>query len=126
MTTHPETGTHRALTERRYPDQTGWFDRHSQAVGSVLMAPTQPLSDSVRNFEAAILLQLRGLAMMAGAHVRRYEAPIAHDGFIGPAFCQALAALRAMLNGELGRLDGGTLDHAILELHEAAGFEGEL
>ncbi len=32
----------------------------------------------------------------------------------------------AMLNGELGRLDGGTLDHAILELHEAAGFEGEL
>lgn len=126
---YPEHVVRRALTEQRYPSDNGWFQRHRQAAKGQFMpvATDAPEGDEHgAQFELALLDILSGLTEYAGAHVRQYDSPIADDGVIGEAWLDALRGLRALLNGELGRLDGGTLDHAILELYKAAGFEGEL
>jgi hypothetical protein len=91
--------------------------------GRLRPSPAESLGN--RAFETAILDQLSGLARYAGTHVRQYGSPIADDGVLGPAFRSSLANLRAMLNGETGRLDCCTLDHAIITLYQAAGFEGD-
>jgi hypothetical protein len=68
---------------------------------------------------------LRGLARYADAHFRRFESPIGKDYFLGVYWGEALRGVRGMLNGELGRLDAGTLDATILAMYKAAGFEGD-
>ncbi len=91
-------------------------------LGSVPLGHFEP---NKRGFEAGLLDLIVGLTEYAGAHVRQYDSPIADDGVLGEAWLDALRGVRALLNGELGRLDGGTLDHAIIELYKAAGFEGD-
>ncbi len=127
-TKHPEDVVMRAMTEQRTPSLNGWFQRHKDAARAGLLPVArkpQPGDEKHEQFEAGILGLLSGLAEYAGAHVRQYDSPIADDGVLGEAWLDALRGLRALLNGELGRLDGGTLDHAILELYKAAGFEGD-
>jgi hypothetical protein len=109
------------------PRETGSFAiRHRNAVADNISAPIIALDNNpMRAFEAGLLHMLCGLTEYAGAHVRQYGSPIAEDGVLGVAWRESLAGLRQLLNGELGRLDGGTLDRAILELYKAAGFEGD-
>jgi hypothetical protein len=83
----------------------GWASRHMAAIRCPLVN------------EAPILGMLRMLADYADAHCRRYEAPIAHDGMLGAAWLDMLRGARVLLNGELGRLDAGTLDATVGAWH---------
>lgn len=77
-------------------------------------------------FEAALACGLVALRDYACAHEERYGSTLGQDGVLGEAWLDALRGFRALLNGELGRLDGGFLDGAICNLYQAAGFEGDL
>lgn len=77
-------------------------------------------------FDSAIGGILKNLAYYADCHHSAYSSPVANDGVLGEAWENSLRGLRALLNGETGRLDCGDVDHAILAMHKAAGFTGEL
>ncbi len=121
----PEYELRAALLTQRYPSENGWFSRHEAAVPAFIGQIVGESRFARESYERPLCHMLQGLAQYAGAHVRQYGSPIAEDGVLGVAWRESLAGLRQLLNGELGRLDGGTLDHAILELYKAAGFEGD-
>lgn len=101
----------------RLTDDVGWKGRHATAA----MSGTLSL---IRAHQAAgIMAMLRALAIYADAHKSRYSTPIGQDGVLGKAWAQSLGGVRALLNGELNGLDGGTIDGAILAMARAAGFE---
>lgn len=87
-----------APANRNMPNTTGWQQRHDAA-----MAIPRP------GFEAAIVHMLRGWHEYAATHRARFESQIGDDGVLGPEWQSIGQALRGLLNGELGRLDGGTL-----------------
>jgi hypothetical protein len=120
---YPEHTVREALMTQRFPSDNEWFERHARAVDA--STELLPVLHRREAFESGLMVMLSGLAQYAGAHVRQYGSPVADDAFLGTAWRESLANLRRLLNGELGRLDGGTLDHAILELYKAAGFEGD-
>lgn len=94
---------------------TAWKRRHLNAV----LIPSE-------RFEAPLLGLIKSLADYAQAHVNQYGTPVGNDGVLGEGWESALRGFRALLNGDAGRLDCGTLDRAACELYAAAGFEGEL
>lgn len=53
---------------------------------------------------------LTGWHHYAGVHQHQYESPIGDDGVLGPMWQAIGQALLGLLNGDLGRLDAGTLD----------------
>jgi len=83
--------------------------------------PDQPDRDGAWKFEAALVPLIVGAARYADAHAERYESVIGDDGVLGPNFRDILIGIRGLLNGQLGRLDGGTLDHMLCTLADAAG-----
>jgi len=56
---------------------------------------------------------LRGWIQYAEEHQKQYESTIGEDGVLGPAWAQIGDGIRQLLNGDLGRLDAGTLDSII-------------
>lgn len=64
-----------------------------------------------------------GLQRYAEAHAARYEAPLAHDYLLGDEWLAAVNAVVALLNGEIGRLDGGLCWQELEKLARDAGFE---
>ena len=72
--------------------------------------------------EQALVSMLQGWKLQADAHEAQHGSKIAEDYFTGPQWLEIGKALRAMLNCEIGRLDGGTLDAFILSAIEAAGY----
>ena len=68
---------------------------------------------------------LSGWLRYADAHRGAYESGIGADYVLGPAWAQIGAGLRALLNGELGRLDGGTLDGLLCSTLTAEEFDPE-
>ena len=101
-----------ALPASARNDRTGWSARHRAA----LRAPRGP-------FEPAYVHLLRGWLCYADAHREQYHSGIGDDGVLGPHWARIGADLRGLLNGELGRLDGGTLDGLICRTLEAEGFD---
>jgi hypothetical protein len=93
--------------------ENGWGARHRIAW----YAPTAVESPIVELFTA--------LAHYADHHQARFESPIGHDRVLGVGWLMIAKAIRIMLNGDLGRLDGGTLDALLFSMTEAAGFERE-
>ena len=92
-----------------------WIIRHSQALDN----PTGIEIPTVRIFQY--------LGDAIEAHKEQYGMNIADDYILGAAWLEIAKQVRVLLNGELGRLDGGTLDRAITSLAETAGFkESEL
>jgi len=90
------------------PDTSGWKKRHMMEVKR-----GHPV--------AAMVEALNRYAVM---HAERYSAPLADDGVLGPAWLDAAKGVRALLNGECGGLDCGTVDGAITKMViDAAGFE---
>lgn len=85
-------------TGKRTPNDTGWQDRHMAA----LRAPV--------GFEAAIVSMLAGWATYADQHRARYESRVTDDGVMGDEWTGIGRSILALLNGETGRLDCGTLD----------------
>jgi hypothetical protein len=84
-------------------NSNGWERRHNAAV----IAP-------VPTYEAGLVGMLKGWATYASDYTARYETPIGEDYVLGVAWQKIGEELRTLLNGELGRLDGGTLDSFIL------------
>ena len=88
-----------------------WEARHNNAVA----APSLQERDILSLISAWIDYET---AYRSGWGTR-----IGEDSFAGPAWARIGAELRQLLNMELGRLDGGTLDKAICTLMEANEFD---
>ena len=93
------------------PNTGDWQDRHLDALRS---------SDGS---EQGIYRLLHGWATYADRHRARFELGIGEDYVLGPPWAAIGAALRNLLNGDLGRLDGGTLDAFICNTLAAEGFD---
>lgn len=102
------------LANRNYPNATGWQDRHDLAV----MEPNN-------HEEYGIVNMLRGWAAYASNHQYTYGSLIGDDGVLGPEWEAIGDSLRGLLNGNLGRLDGGTLDGFILNKMRENGINTE-
>jgi hypothetical protein len=89
-----------------------WLRRHRSAV-------TDPTSE----FERALGQMIAGWLRYADACHSRYESGIGDDGVLGPHWAALGAALRGLLNGEMGRLDGGTLDGLLCRTLQQEGFD---
>ena len=88
-----------------------WGNRHLSAI-------RHPIAS-----ERSIVVLLRGWLEYADQHKARFESTIGEDGFLGPEWAKMGSSLLELLNGELGRLDGGTLDSIIREALTAEGFD---
>ena len=76
-----------------------------------------------RGQERAIVGLFRSAADYADTHKERFETPIGEDYFLGAeGFLPLIKSIRVFLNGELGRLDGGTLDALLFAMLKEAGF----
>lgn len=73
-------------------------------------------------FELAIYRMVEGWLTYADAHQERYEDGIGGDFVLGKTWEVMGDSLLAMLNGETGRLDCGTLNTTIREAMTKAGF----
>src|SRR3990167_5950262 len=90
-----------------------WGNRHLSAIRN----PNKS--------EAGIVGMLRAWLEYADQHKARFESGIGEDRFLGPEWATMGKSLRTLLNDELGRLDGGTLDSIICEALTAEGFNPE-
>ena len=98
-----------------------WKERHNHAV---TMEHLNHQTSHAR-FESALVRMLEAWARYADDHRARYESPIGDDGVLSQYWRDIGLGLRGLLNGELGRLDGGTLDGFILDTMRAEGVETE-
>ncbi len=73
--------------------------------------------------ERGILSLIESWLVYADRHQQRYKTSIGNDYFLGPAWARIGLAIRTLLSGELGRLDGGTLDTVILDTLSTEGFD---
>jgi hypothetical protein len=73
-------------------------------------------------FESAIVGMLNAWAAYEQAHTKNHEHTIGDDHVLGPAWESLGQAIRALLNGETGRLDCGTIDGIICSRLKANGF----
>jgi len=112
MTDTDNTNRHPLHAERTAsgPD---WTRAHNQAI-----APY-----NTRRFEHAITAMLTAWREYARDHRAQFETPIGEDYVLGPAWREIGANIRQLLNGELGRLDGGTLDGFILSTMTTEGID---
>lgn len=93
-------------------NKTGWDVRHNAAVDNALAtAPTVQASSQ----ESTVVRMLSAWAGYAKAHREKFESTIGEDYVLGPAWEEIGLGIRALLNGETGRLDCGTLDAFILD-----------
>lgn len=92
------------LANWKHPNENGWADRHDEAVKL-----------SHLQFEQPIVAMLQGWAKYAEDHKARYESNIGDDGVLSDPWKEIGLGIRALLNGETGRLDCGTLDAFILD-----------
>lgn len=87
-------------------------------------------SDARRNPGPTEVLHVDAVAMLrhyAVDHERRYGSPIGHDAVLGDGWLMIASGLRALLNGNIGRLDAGKCDRLLCELVSSVGFsESEL
>ena len=90
-----------------------WAARHRRAV------------NYPQGSEIGVVLLLKGWDAYANAHGAIYESRIGEDYVLGPEWAKIGGAILSLLNGDLGRLDGGSLDHVIRHNLEAEGFDPE-
>jgi len=106
------------IAKQRTPTSNGWEDRHNTAVADIY----NPLHS---NREMGMARMLTGWAEYAKDHKARFDSAIGEDYVLGPAWQEIGVALGALLNGDLGRLDGGTLDGFILGTMQENGIDTE-
>jgi hypothetical protein len=88
----------------------GWGPRHADAF----MCPG--------TVERPTVNLILALAQYADAYALRFEDTISTDGYGAPIWLSMLKGWRDLLNFELGKLDGGTLDGMAYAVARAAGF----
>ena len=90
--------------------QTGWDRRHNAAM------------ISPKGVEVGIVAMLNGLEAYIEDYEQRFEGSIFHDSVLGAdGIVQIAKGIRVLLNGELGRLDAGTIDTRLCEVLKACG-----
>ncbi len=94
--------------------------------GTLLMSEVQKKINAQRRHEVAIAAMVKGLAEYAYAYNAAYGSNLASDHVLGEYWETIAHALRGLLNGEIGRLDGGLTDKAICEALESAGFNPDV
>lgn len=95
-----------------------WAQRHNVALAvGVYNRPT--------SFASAMVSMLMGWEAYAKQHKQRYESPIGEDGVLGQEWQAIGEGLIGLLNGELGELDGGTLDAFLRDTMRENGIELE-
>lgn len=75
--------------------------------------------------ELPIVRMIEAAAVYADNHKARFESPLGEDSFLGPEWGKIVKAIRALLNGECGRLDCGTVDSLLLDMLNAEGMGDE-
>jgi len=95
------------------PNTGGWKERHRAAI------------TFLSGHERPMVSMLRGWYDYAIQHRVRYESPIGNDGVLGPEWEAIGDALRALLNGDCGRLDSGTVDAFLLNTMHDNGIDTE-
>ena len=88
-----------------------WWARHVQGMWK----PTGP--------ERPVIHMIEAWLDYADYHETAYESNIGADYVLGEAWQRMGRNLRSMLDGELGRLDGGTLDSVICDALRHSGVE---
>jgi hypothetical protein len=78
-----------------------------------------------RGSEVPIVEMLKGWFEYADHHFSQFESLIGDDGFLGQHWEAIGDALRALLNGDCGRLDCGTVDGFILNTMRDNGIDTE-
>lgn len=72
---------------------------------------------------------MKGLLVSLASYADHYHAEgyelISQDGYAGPAWLDMVKTARHLLSMDRGRLDGGTLDTAILAMVKNEGFDIE-
>ena len=76
-----------------------------------------------RGPEVGVVSLLRGWLQYADTHKARYDSGIGEDYVLGEDWRKMGFCLIGLLNGELGRLDGGSLDSLIRDTLKAEGFD---
>jgi hypothetical protein len=74
-------------------------------------------------FERALAALFTGWLGYAETHQAEYDSGIGDDGVLGEHWAQIGAGLRGLLNGSLGRFDGGTLDALLADTLRQQGFD---
>src|SRR5574338_930214 len=103
-------------TGKPLPDTGGWQGRHMAAIRAAV-------NGANNDHEGSIVRMIDAWASYADAHRARYESGIGDDGVLGDEWEAMGRAIRALLNGESGRLDCGTLDAFIPDTLNAEGFD---
>ena len=99
------------MAEQQSRNLTGdWLKRHQAAL-------THP-----RASERGIVGLIAGWTGYAQAHRETFEDVIGHDHFLGREWYDIGKAILQLLNGDLGRLDGGSLDAGVRAAMMSQGF----
>lgn len=107
-----------AANAKTYPKgHASWAERHCKAWDFGLQTR--------RGLCGTVVTMIDAWAAYADAHFSRYESSIGEDYVLGVAWVEMGKAIRTMLNGELGGLDGGTVDGMLLSIatNEGASLE---
>lgn len=86
-----------------------------EAHKSALFAPVRH-----HGHEAAIRDMARSVEFYVVASEREYGS--AEDGFLTPYLADILKGLRGLLNGDVGRLDAGSVDSFIMHMADRIGW----
>ena len=95
-----------------------WKARHNAAILSAIHT-------SGSSLEAALVNMLKGWYDYAALHEDRYDTKLAEDYVLGPHWFAVGTALLALLNGDTGRLDAGTVDRFVRDTMVRAGYTEE-
>ena len=75
--------------------------------------------------ERALRDLIVGLGRYGVEHQLAHSQQIGEDGYLGPVFETMARSLLALLNGDIRRFDGGTLDGLIRDIGRENGFDAE-
>lgn len=99
----------------RGSNDTGWATRHLAAVAC-----------PKAGYERALVEMLSGWLRYADAAQSAWESGVGKDYVLGPKWAQIGDGLRGLLNGDLGRMDGGALDAVLCRALQAEGFDPDM
>lgn len=96
------------------PEAPSWLISHHRAL-------SEP-----RGGEAPVVTLRSALIQYGLCYAERFEGcSLGQDNFLGPAWLQVARGYLALLNGETGRLDCGSLDAELRDLARRFGFSAE-
>jgi hypothetical protein len=72
--------------------------------------------------EAGVVGMVNAAAIYADHHRQRFESKLGDDGVLGDPWADVLRSVLVLLNGDIGRLDGGTVDGLVRSMLREEGF----